>query len=196
MDNGVETFPQEVILASVTPVQTLDPGVQVYINYSNYYDGVNLNASPILPQDCIIPIRLWERVSGTNQQFVAMYPVSDGLQSRPKTTWLREWEWRDDALYMVGAQQTIDIRFRYNRYLPDIAAGDSPVPILRCAQALARYTAAEFASSRGSALTAGLYQQAQQEVDRMIGRTNRRKQRAQHRRQPYSRRSHVGWGWF
>src|SRR4029077_20538952 len=37
------------------------PGVQTYLTYNGYFDGLALNASPVLPADMLYPIELWEQ---------------------------------------------------------------------------------------------------------------------------------------
>lgn len=185
VDNGVETFVKEAILTGMTPVAVNDPGVQVYINWSNYFDGVTLNASPVLPQDMIIPLRLWERQTGTTQEFREMLQAEDGLPSGTATGTQGMWDWRTDSIYFPGANQSVDLRMRYDAYLAEITATSQPIPIMRCANALANYVAQIFANARGSPLADSFGAKGDEEVEMMANRTARRKQRRSIRRRPY-----------
>jgi len=98
----------------------------------------------------IVPLRLWERQNGTTEDFVQMDPVNDGLPSSSQTSRLRLWDWRGDSIYMPGAIQVNDLRLRYAAYLADLVNGASPVMLLRSKNALAYFTAAQFAAARGS----------------------------------------------
>src|ERR1039458_4918254 len=53
----------EKILTSVPLVTSSDPGSQVSINWANYFDGTTNQSAPVLPQDLIVPVWLWERAT-------------------------------------------------------------------------------------------------------------------------------------
>jgi hypothetical protein len=196
---GCPAFTNEAVLFNLPVVALQDPASQVWMSCQWYFDGSSYYTSPVLPFDCIMPLRVWERPSNTQQQFSQMDPSNDGLADPRKTSYLGTWEWRQNAIYMPGANQLRDIRVRYASYLADIASsGTALVPLIRCADALANYVAAEFAFSRGSPdavavgnsfLTAG-----QMSMKRMINRDARREQRGNHRRPGYSSGRHRGWG--
>jgi hypothetical protein len=176
-----------------------DPSVQVWMSCQYFFDGTSFYSSPVLPFDCISPLRLWERQSGTTQEFTPMEQANDGLPDNVKTNYLSLWDWRQNAIYMPGALIQRDLRVRYASYLADIASsGTALVPIIRCADALANYVAAEFSLSRGSAdatAIAGSFLAAgRNSIKRMINRDARREQRGNHRRIGYSSGRHSGWG--
>lgn len=198
MNSGVENFPNEIVLSNLPVVGSTDPASQAFISFSTFFDGNANQVAPLLPQDLVVPLKLWERPSGTNQVFAEMAPANDGLSSRTKTTNLGQWEWRGDSIYLIGATQNVDVRLRYSRYLADITPqGSSPIPILRSAKALAYFVASEFATARGSPVADSFAQKGMNEVKQMVERTTRKQQRGQHRRRGYSRRGGSrGWGWF
>jgi hypothetical protein len=146
-----------------------------------------------------MPLRVWERQTGTMQQFSQMNPVNDGLPDGPKTAYLSLWDWRQNAIYMPGSTTSRDLKVRYASYLADIASsGAALVPIIRCADALANYVCAEFAFSRGSpdavAVGNSFLASGQSSMKRMNNRDARREQRGNHRRPGYSSGRHRGWG--
>src|ERR1700674_322019 len=58
---GVTWLKPETIFLAVAAVTSADPGSQVYISWVNYFDGTNSDAAPVLPQNLIAPLLLWER---------------------------------------------------------------------------------------------------------------------------------------
>lgn len=196
-DQGAAALTKEAIIPSIPVVGSIDPASQAYLSWSNYFDGLNLWPGPLLPQNLILPLRLWERISGTTQQFIEMSPVNDGLPSDPKTLRLQYWEWRGDAIWMIGALQINDIRLRYAAYLPDLETlGTTRVPIMRCGNALAWLVCSEVANARGDIDGSSFDAKAENAIEKMLNREARMKQRGRHRRQPYSSRAHSGWGIF
>ena len=196
---GCPAFINEGVLFNLPIVAFNDPVVQVWMSCQYFFDGSSYYDSPVLPFDCILPLRIWERQSGTQNQFTQVNPVNDGLPDNVKTNYLGLWDWRQNAIYMPGALIERDIRVRYASYLPDIASsGSALVPIIRCADALANYVAAEFGFSRGSpdatAVGNSFLAAGQMAMKRMINRDARREQRGNHRKQGYSSGRHCGWG--
>ena len=207
-DNGFETLKKECVLLGMRPAtSTTDPSTQCSLSWTGYFDGLNTWTppnTPVLPQDMIEPVRLWERQNGSNGRFMPMAPANDGLPSRPPGGAIRVWEWRNDAIWMLGCTVSYDLRIRYDSYLADLVVSASaitnaatPVPIMRSGRALALYLAAEFAASRGSILADNLYTKGDEAVGKLCLRTSRKKQRGQHRRRPYggSMTNRGTWNW-
>lgn len=193
---------QEVVLEGYPVTASTDPSTQAFLNQQYYFDGVSFWVPPdvpLLPQDLILPLRIWERQTSTNQIFTQVAPVNDGLPDLVKTNRNRVYEWRNNSIYLPGSNISMDFRIRYASYLADIpAAGSSPIPILRCSDALAHYVCAEYAFSRGSpeAIAAGgsFASMGMAAMKRMLNREARQQQRGQHRRIGYSKGRHSGWG--
>ena len=153
---GITWLKAETIMVAVPPVANTDPGVQVYINWDNYFDGNNLQGAPALPQNFITPLVLWERTNGSGSQFFQMDRLDNGLPAVPKTQRSNSWEWRNGALYMPGATPAAtDIRLRFAAYFADfINNGTTPfasqtIPILRAMNPLAWFIASEVSAARG-----------------------------------------------
>jgi hypothetical protein len=158
----------ETVLYSLPVVGSVDPAVQQWINWANFFDGVNLwspaapppnGHCPVLPADFMSPNELWERqsvgVGVVNPLgFKEMNPTVGRLPARVKGSWNGLWDWREDAIYFIGAILSLDVRISYRAFLPDIAVSTSfattPIPIMRCADALAYYAAAIFVEPRGA----------------------------------------------
>ena len=194
---GFQALKKTMQMLNVLAVGLLDPGVQVSISYTGYFDGVQNHATPTLPADLLMPLRLWERQSATKQIFQPMFIARDGLPTRPQSIWLRDWVWQNDQIQMCGATQSNDLQIMYAAFLPDLVL--TPVPsnvlILRAENALSYYTLAKWAEARGSALTADLFGRGDECLRDILATEQLYKQRGNNRRQPYSRRVHSGWGW-
>lgn len=180
----------ETVLYSLPVAGSLDPATQQFISWTQFFDGVNTwtqanpppsGPCPLLPADFMSPLQLWERQSvGVNVVnplgFQEMNPVVGRLPATVKGSWNGVWDWREDAIYFVGAILPLDVRISYRSYLPDIAiAGggfaSTPVPIMRAARALACYSAAVFVTPRGgSALAGGFYAEGDAAVDILTNR--------------------------
>lgn len=195
-DAGVETFIRTTQLLQLPVVNPVDPGTNVQISYVGFFDGSVYYPNPQLPWDMMMPLRMWERQTGTFNYFSPMYQVNDGLPSVAQTPNLRYWDWINDKIYMPGATQINDVQLRYLAYQPDLLNGDSPVLVLRCAQPLAYLTAFEFGRSRGSPLADSFKAHAMELIDDMIDRTVKRQNRGNHRRQPFGNAMRAGWSYW
>lgn len=165
-----------VIISGLTPVYSptyglaaQDPAVQVYLGFGGYFDGNSINGDLLLPNDVINVVRVWERQTGTNNSFVPMTQPEFGLPSRLQQDTFDEWEWRNDAIWMVGSIQTRDLRLRYKCALPQFFSStlnfDSTyVPIIDCVDAVAYKTAAKYAGSLGAPGTEWLEKQAAEQM--------------------------------
>jgi hypothetical protein len=208
---------EEIILFNIPPAQTIDPGVQVFLSQTQYFNGVGFLAPPlvaVLPQDLICPLWIRERLGGSQQLFSEMHPCDNGLPGGPKTTIIRYWEWRStgfgNAIYMPGATVSRDLWLRYASFLPDSVDNfptvntpwyGQPIPMFRCADALAFYIAAKFAFSRGSeqatAVGNSFLEQGRNQMRKLLNQTTMKiRQRINHRRRPYAGRRHQGWNWW
>ena len=187
-NHGYENQTVDTVISAIpvcaASVQT-DPGVQLFMSYTEFFDGVNSFTTPVLPQDLMIPLRLWERQNGTLCNFYEMYPVNDGLPSIGRNASLVYWDWINSTLYLIGATQVQDIRMRYIRRLPAVSQASDPILIPDSKNAIANRIAYTFANARGSELADKFLAQSDADIQRIVSRTSRKKQRGSHRRMPY-----------
>ena len=156
---GFAWLKPETILTSVPAVTNSDPGSQMYISWSVCFDGTTAQVGPLLPQDMIAPLVLWERVNGTAGSFYPMDRLDNGLPAVPKTMLNKSWEWRNGSIFVPGATSITDIRIRYAGFESDFVApsgvvgaipfANQPIPIVRAANALAWFICSEVAKARG-----------------------------------------------
>lgn len=197
-NQGYTRSKQEIILSAIPPVTSIDPASQVSLTWSTYFNGTGYDVpptAPVLPQDMILPLRLWERYSSGNGNFIPMTQALDGLPTGPKLPCNGCWEWREDGIYMPGSTVTEDIRMRYLAYLPDFVTQGSidwynqPVPIMRCKNALAYFIAAEAAAPRADLDASSFTQQGEQAARLIFNREVQQKSRTTATRRPYGRNS-------
>lgn len=206
-NRGVGTFIKTTVLTALPVAATLDPAIFCYLSFTGYFDGVLMHGvqsnppGPILPPDMVGPLKLWERQSGTTQRMSEMYQSQDGLPSRGKLLFNREWIWENDLLQFCGATQVNDMQLRYNAWFPDIqpdqnGLGTNQVPLLRCAEALAACVLFNYALSRGSPQIPAANDMAEKYIREMTLGTVRQKQRANHRRRPYGSNAMQNFGFY
>lgn len=144
----------EAILASVPLVTSADPSSQVYINWANCYDGTALQAGPVLPQDMIAPVRLWERAHAGAGSFYPMDKLDDGIPAIPKLAFNKSWEWRSGAIRLPGSTAVMDLRVRYAAFYADFVVSGTTaftaqtIPIVRSLNAFAWFICAEVSKAR------------------------------------------------
>ena len=196
MNHGMNTFVKETLLASVLPIAVSppDPGSQVNISDSGYFDGVSNHAAPVVPFDLIVPQFLWERQTGTQENWLPMQQVLDGLPSQVQTARIGIWEWRTDAIYMPGATQSEDIRLRYESETLSFQTTSDVILIRGINPAFANRLAYKFLLSRGSPIAATFKEEADECITQLATAYSREKQRVPAVRRRYGNPSvTVGW---
>lgn len=156
-DKGYSALIGEVLILSFPIVASTDPAIQCWLSWSGCSDGVNEYAAPALPEDFSHPLKMFERWSNINAEFVGppMEKCLDGIPSTVKTSVNRFWEWRGNAIWIPGSQMVEDFRIRYVKFLPDFADINTTfwwtqtVPIVRVADGLSWMLCAEMAAADG-----------------------------------------------
>lgn len=202
---GYIRFIDQVVLTNLAPKTDQDPAVQTKLSWDGYDNGTVLDPTIFLPQNLILPMKLWQRVTGQNAEFSNLEQWLDGMYSVPATPYNQCWEWRGDAIYFTGANSALDIQIRYATFIGDfIAANNLPwyeqqVPVSRCLDPLSLYVCAEVAASRPDLEmdTAAFYAAGLSAAKLIYNRDVRQKQRVNVRRLSRSGRLEgnvYGWG--
>jgi hypothetical protein len=97
-----------------------NPAVQVSLGFLGYFDGFAMHSQWTLPAGAMGIDRLWERASSTGLDFVTVRAAPDGLTPRMQTERMGVYEWRQNALWMPGALQAIDLRIRCKITIPPV----------------------------------------------------------------------------
>jgi len=178
---GAATFVSDNVTLLVPAVAAADASLQVSIT--------DATAPPNqLPTDLLRPDKLWERPSGSTNNFLEMTDLTahGGLPSRPQGSTLSVWEWRADGIYFLGATQDTQVRLRYEKALPDLTDATSNVLIRSAQECLGYWTAAMASMARGSPLADKWDAAGDDALEDMINATARREQQTVRRRRPYS----------
>ena len=157
---GWRGFIQSITISNMPANLNPDVTIQSWLSWNGCFDGGAFTATPALPETFIAPIYLRERVHGSPAAFEPMATSLNGLRNVPRRSALnRQWEWRDNALYFIGASVATDLQIRCTKLFPDFVATTAPVtpwyyqllPIPGCLSALAWYVAYEVCFPRGDA---------------------------------------------
>lgn len=176
-------FLTDNVLLVVAGVTAVDPSVQVSVT--------DATAAPNqLPTDLLAPLKLWERVNGSSDEFVEMTDLTGhgGLPSQPQGDHLEYWEWRADGLYFVGATQDMQIRLRYEKASPDLVDASSPVLVRNAQETIAFFTAAMASAARGAPQAPSWDAAGAEALEDLVRRAVQREQYTQRRRRPYGSR--------
>lgn len=180
------TYVKDNIQLIVAAVSAADASVQVAITDST--------APPNqLPTDLLVPLKLWERPSGSTEDFTEMTDLTGegGLPSQPQGQQLIYWEWRLDGLYFIGALQDTQIRLRYQAIPADVTSPVASVLLRDGQNTMTLLTAAMAGLSRGSPLAANYKQQGDDALEAMKDSVVHQMQFQVRRRRPYSSRNRV-----
>jgi hypothetical protein len=181
---GDETFTYDNVIITVPPIAVADPSVQVVVNDATLPPNN-------LPFNLIEPDKLWERLTGSTDQFVEMVDMTGhgGLPSRPQdAARLSLWEWRTDDLVFLGCLSSVDVRMRYKAALPNLISGADTILTRDILDTLALLTAAEAAGARGSPLGERYLTEGTDALEDIIKAVVQRDQFTGRRRRSYSHR--------
>jgi hypothetical protein len=186
-----------VLLLGVPPMQSPtgglavpDPSVQVSIGYLGYFNGVTMNSNIVLPSNCLLVERVWERVTGSNFDFQPMSQPKQGLPSVYQSVFNGQWEWRQDQINMVGSLQTLDLRLRYQGslltiYTAGVNTATTYIPINDCQDTLAAYIIKQISMRQGSSVTPVAMQWADEQINDFLNELVRREQGMPYSMQPF-----------
>ena len=206
---GQPTLIKDNVIISGLPVMnspvngsaTPDPAVQVNLGFGGFFDGVEMWANFMLPQDVLYVEKVWERETQTNNPFVQMTQPEFGipgfgLQGPSFVTW----EWRGDAIWMPGATTSRDLRLRYYCAFPQFFSQELDfdavfVPILDSIDAIAYKCASKYATMLGSPGKAEIAAEAKEQMFQLKNANTRRMQSQTFMRQAYGHyRGDCGYG--
>lgn len=192
-NSGVPTLINDnLILSSLAPVVALSPAVQVSITFAGYSNGTTLDTALKLPTNTLSVLKMWERLSGTGNNFQEMVQSLDGLPSRNQSTLFGDWEYRQDGIYMVGSLSTEDVRMRTVVALAGQVSGDGTdfaslsIPVQDSIDALATKVAEFYSFARGSDQVEALHGAAEDLFMELSNRQVRQRQAVPYQRPAYN----------
>ena len=184
VDSDLEFNTNEFIMYGLPATgDPADPNATTYIDYVGCNNGEANFVYPVLPPDLMMPLKIWARQNGTNAVFSEIRGVADGLQAQGVAPFAAvQWDWFQNTLYITGSQLSLDLRVRYIVQIPYISEISEWIPVQNGCEALAYLCAGKFEQSRGNPIASTFLDVANEAIDSIINRTQRRKARISHKR--------------
>jgi hypothetical protein len=188
--HGVNSLVKYATASNLLPVATTDPTTQVQLMYSGYFDGVQNWASPTLPSDMIEPLEVWERahvsVGVNTSSWQPVTQAADSISTRAQVASFRIWDWENNILFLPGAVQPNDLKFKYLIATPRLISTTQQIPIVDCEMAMGALIAELLSMGRGGAeATAQFHARAEAEVTLLANPTAQKDQFASYNRRPF-----------
>lgn len=171
-----------------------DPTIQQSLQFTGFFDGLKFWPNFTLPAGMLAPLEMWERAAGTQTEFAEMHQSSGALQPREQQTWIGDWEWRTDSIWMNGATISRDIRLRCVTAIMDVASPSvdwtsTYVPILDSHEAIADKIVARYSARLGAAQQMYAIQRADRSILRLRQQVARQRQMVDLRIETYGGRA-------
>lgn len=196
---GSTEFKEGQAFVTIPGLTFADPSAQVFLNFEGL--SIDSDADPApefdistpigqLPNDLLSPIELWERRTGSSDDFIPMIDLTNtgGLPSRPQGIVLSCFEWIGDALTFIGATQDNDIKIRYNKGLPPVSDGASQLFVLNSEDYHAFSVASMATKSRGGRNTQEWDAAAEDAKEKLVNAVTRGQQFQSRRSRAFSTR--------
>jgi hypothetical protein len=175
------------ILYSLPPVNSplgagvANPAIQVALQFTGYFDGIQVWPNFTLPNNMLYPLEVWQRPSGTNYPFSLVPQATGALRPCNQQMSLGEWEWRSDGIWFNGSTLPMDIRIRWEFTFVDLASpnidwDDTYIPILDSQEAVADAISVRYARRLGGATLEDAKQQAKKSVFQLRQQITRSRQ--------------------
>lgn len=188
-NNNVTTMTVDGFIITIPPVPSVDPGIQANLAYTGFFNGATQAGTPTLPADLLMPLQMWERPTGSTQDFNPVDNVSV-LPAVGQVEALRYFTWNQDQINFCGAVQSVDIRLRYkSKILPTVTPStnfaNTVIGSAGCLRPLAYAVAEYYATARLGGAPPQLTQRKDAAIQQMITRYVRMQQAQIFSRIPY-----------
>ena len=184
-----------------------EPSTQVILGFTGLSISSDADPAPVfdvanpvgqLPATLLMPRKLWERPTGSSNNFCEMVNLtnSGGLASRPQNYTLSSWEWIEDGLTFIGAQQDNDIKIEFDIGLPAVSDGAAQLLVLNSEDYHAFTVASMVEPSRGGKNTQAYDSAAEDAKEKLIQAATRGQQMHVSRSRAFSSRRGVSRRWY
>jgi len=165
VDNGA-TVPKEVSVDLILPIG---------------------QKSPVLPNDFIVPIEVFEKNSGETDEYYRFMTQRDFLPNGVPGTTLGVWTWREQQINTLGSTTGKSLRVRYYRLIASVLGATSNVELTHALNYLAYHTGALAAEHIGQnrVKAIDLEQQAQVKLAKLLKKEVKQNQARVFRRRPF-----------
>jgi hypothetical protein len=191
---GHSTFKLPFLGQAYPVVDSTDPATWTTLSWTQFVNASGavfpVPLIDVLPQNMILPLRVSERVTGTQSRFYPMAMAKDELPEPRKGPYNGWWLWEGNQLYMPGSIYSMDLRMELAVYLPDFLTDNvnqwyqQPVPVMRGKTALAYFICDEVVQARED-LAGSFTARAQQAARQIYNIEVSQKQRVPTQRRPY-----------
>jgi hypothetical protein len=208
---GYSNYKRKFWAIAMPVTATFDPSQPNIWTWTAYFDGTSYWSTPqinVLPFDLICPLYLRERQTGSNSRFIPMKYMVDGLIETRKYPWNRQWEWKNNGIYLPGTTTSVDLEVEYAAYdadfvttnnilgnpsaFPVLTPANMYVPIMRCQSAFTNFLCAEALIGRdedgATSAAAGCVTEAKEDAKLVMNNEVKLKQRTPVQRGAYSSR--------
>jgi hypothetical protein len=162
----------------------------------NFQPNINLafwgpvqNIGPTLPSDFLEPLEVWERATVTQGVNTGRWNVvvqaADSISTRSQTGAFGIWDWEQNILFLPGATQTNDLKFKYLTATPRLTDFTQQIPIADCEMAMGALIAKTLAEGRGGSGVAIFKARADEEVMLLASPTAIKEEYSAHSRMPF-----------
>jgi len=192
---GHSTFKIPFLGQAYPVVDSTDPSSWTSLSWTQFVNASDAVFAPptidVLPQNMILPLRVGERITGSQSKTQPMEMAKDQLPQTRKGPCNGWWLWENNTLYMPGSIYSMDLRMELAIYLPDFltdgtgAWQNKPVPIMRAKTALAYFICDEVVQARED-LAGSFTPKAQQAARQIYNIEVSQKQRVPTQRRPFS----------
>lgn len=190
------------VLLGIPPLAQMDSTVQVCLSYAGYFNGYTWSDLWTLPISCQTVERLWERPSSTTLVggFTPMTPAPFGLTPCAQGMLMGQWEMRQNAIWMPGAMQAVDLRIRCRITFPQVLDPTNVdfttvyVPILDCENAVEAGMRKRYATRFAPDMKADATQDYEDAIFKLKLEVNRQMQNTEYQRIGYGDEATAGLG--
>jgi len=190
---GYARLVDEIILTGVPICASDDPASQCWVDWTGFYDGTQIWTGWALPANCSFPLKIWDRVSGTNSGWgMPLRECMDGIPATFKYPRNGIFDYRNDRVLFPGTTAPVDMRIRFAQFFPSFTTQgvtpwyEQPVPIVGATDALADYICIEACDGRDDVDSSTFKSRAEAEAKLIFNRDVRIKNRSNVRRRPRS----------
>lgn len=160
-----------------------NPAVQTSLQFSGWFDGLQMWPDWTLPSDFLLPLEVWSRQTGGGPNFGEVPQASGALCPRLQDVSIGEWEYRTDGIWFNGSTVQRDLRLRYictyvDLVSPDIDWETTYVPIMDSEECIADKIAVKYASRLGGDALADAKATAKESVFKLYQQWTRARQKA------------------
>jgi hypothetical protein len=194
------------ILTGIPPLGVQNPAVQVALGYQGYFNGYTWSNQWTLPIGFKRVLAMWERATGTGEDFAPMSPAPFGLPGVMQGRRMVHWEMREGQVWMPGCTTAVDLRMRARIGYPatfntaNLNFDTAYVPILNCGDAIAAKMLVRYAIRFAPSMLPQAREEEKEQMDKLFLETVRQMQANENQRAEFGGDAvqdfAIAWSWL